>query len=793
MWLRHVFLLGTILAVTACGGGGGGNDGGDGQATPAPSEDFPVLQTSATFRLPDLPAPPDRTPVAGKYMGRVLLASGATARAGLRVDLLDATYPTTPRLMASGTTGENGDFVIAGTNDIAPVDQWLQVMLDNGAVLRAYPTGWTEITAGTEVAVAQISRLHQAGGLSGRPLLVSELALAQESVSLLWQARYVGSGYSTTDVIADLHAFLSLHDPWNLLLQDLGLATKRGVVADVSELLPHSGETVISPSTLLESDVPYPVAVAVHTTCLLGSYPLSSACMLSTNGRADLSEQLLVRHTGILLNPMASSANGVDQIMAQVGPLPLLEFAPSIGTRVIYDNQRFVLQADPTIHAAIKITRRTYPAETMQALGRSIQAIQVVFDYEISLLNISTRQQADLLVRERRWFSPGGGRIRIESTGVARAGGQQVTSSVSLTANSVSGVFSSRKELPAAGKIDVRSAALPHRHAVYWEPLNRIYVASPGAAGGGQILELDATTLAILRTVATPGVPARLAVSRDSGRLYVGQDGGSVVEFVIPTLGIARQFGLVPTPDGQAYDRVYDLAVDPHDPSRVLLLAGQSTIFGASGAVLIYQNGTLLLRDAPRYSARDYGWGYYSPNAVAWSSVQNEFLTGSLGSPQNLYRFRAGADASTEVAALTRVDHIGMRDVGGEIVTSSGMLIAAGTLTPLRTFAFGSYRLRNCLRLDATSYLCEMEGSTTMTAPTMYVRLDANTGAYLGSYRPAIDNVMSACADGTSMEPSVGLGDARLTPLGDGRILVSTGSGDVRCSVQVWTLHGGNL
>jgi hypothetical protein len=63
---------------------------------------------------------------------------------------------------------------------------------------------------------------------------------------------------------------------------------------------------------------------------------------------------------------------------------------------------------------------------------------------------------------------------------------------------------------------------------------------------------------------------------------------------------------------------------------------------------------------------------------------------------------------------------------------------------------------------------------------------------FLGTYRPQAQQVGNGCPELGLGEGSLGLNNARLTPMGDGRALaVAIPAGDgSHCSLQVWSLHG---
>ncbi len=791
MWRADVRAIGAgwvcaaALAVAACGGGGGGGDSSPPPVVVPSKLEYPVLTTGGDFTLAALAAVPDRSAVAGTQRGQALGLAGAAVQAGLTVELLDATAPATPRVLATALTAAGGSFSMTAaataTSAVAPADLWLRITLADGSTLRAWASGWTEITPGTEAAVREIARLRKAGALASRALGAAELAAAQESLSLLSLSRPPAA--TVQAAVTSLVSFAQTHAPWNDLLDRMSAATPATGTGDIAGLMPVGSSTWQSNvvSNRVSSNSTF------VSTCV-GSATLRN-CTLSSSTQPDLTDLFDVQLAGIRLRPDGSTSDALSALLTQLGPLNLIEFPHTVGTRVLVDNPRFLLALDSNVRASVKITRRTYPAGPVQALGGTVQAVQVVLDYEIAVLNYSTQRQVDLLAREQRWFSPQGGRVRVESTGTARADGVLTPDSTSVVANSVAGDFFDAPTLPVAGTATVRSLGLRYRHAVFAAASNRVYVGT--ATGGGQLLELDADTLATLRSASLPAVPGRLAVSVDGTRLFAGMDGGRVAELNIATLSITRQFTLPADPYGAPYDRVYDLAVDPFDSTRVLVLAGDSTVFGGSGAVLLYQAGVLVQRDAPRYYAFDYGWGYYSPNALAWTGRVDEFLTVSYSSPGSMYRFRTGAGAATDVAALQRVDDTGLEEVAGEILTRQGQVLNSSTFSTLRTLRLGSFGVQACKRQTVQTALCQPNTGFAISPPYLAL-LDAANGDFLGGYKPLVTQVSNGCPELGTREGSFGLDGAQLQPMDARRSLVSalrTGTGE-QCSLQVWALTG---
>jgi hypothetical protein len=201
--------------------------------------------------------------------------------------------------------------------------------------------------------------------------------------------------------------------------------------------------------------------------------------------------------------------------------------------------------------------------------------------------------------------------------------------------------------------------------------------------------------------------------------------------------------------------------------------------------------GNLVLRDAPLYNAMDYGWGRYLVNAVAWTDTADEFTALSLASPHSLYRFRAGAAGYSQVTSLERDDDVALREVRGEILTDRGRKLDATTLTSKGTLGLAPFGLTGCQRLNTLTDLCGINSGEGWSPP-FFVHLDHATSAFLGTYRPAITQVDNACPELDVRAGSLGLDNAELSAMGDGRMLVSTlpkGDG-VKCGLQVWSLHG---
>src|SRR5450830_320101 len=321
-------LMFATVALAGCGGGGGGSaPAGAPVPPPVATPAFPVLQTSSSFSLAPIADPAGRTALAGHQLGRVLLPNGTTASAGLKVEWLDASLPASPRVIAAATTDANGAFDIAGASSVAAADQWLRVTLADGAVLRAFASGWTELSFGTEVAVSEIARLRAAGALTARPLPMDELATAQQSLSLLGQARYAGEG--TAAAVSSLTALLAQFPPWNQYLDRLSSATPAAGAGDVAAFLPFTEMDQARPATLVDNGVSSDLTVSFH--CTLDAIPNWRECGVGAANHNDIAEQLSVRPGGIFLHNIGGP-DGIDQLLNQIGDLPVLEFAPVIGT-----------------------------------------------------------------------------------------------------------------------------------------------------------------------------------------------------------------------------------------------------------------------------------------------------------------------------------------------------------------------------------------------------------------------------------------------------------------------------
>jgi WD40 repeat protein len=774
-----------VLVLASCGGGGGDggappNGGGAGGG--GSTGNFPTLVPSGSFQLPAFTEPPDRSVTAGVQRGEVRTGAGTTAPEGLTVELLDASNAASPRVLGTGLTDSSGAFSINGdVTSVGAANRLLRVEVGGGVVLRAFASGWTEITPGTEVAVQELTRLQKAGRFSG--VATGPLAASQESLSLVWLGSYVT--LPPGQAVASLLVEMRFQAAWNSWLDRLSKGATTGA-GDIAVLVPVSDVTW--PSLVTKGGLP-PAALRVQSGCSSGLASDNNSCAISAASDPDLREAFVVDLLGAKLREETISTDPLSNLLSQVGDLPLLEFPAVVGKRVLYDDPRFVLSADTNIHASVKITRRTYPAQSTSALGGSPQAIRVVLDYEIAMLNMTNGAQTDLLVREQRWFTPKGGRIRIDSIGLARSGTQVVNDSLSVVANSLIGVTTLAPTIPFAGVVDARALPLRHYQAVYSAAFDRVYASSPD--DGGKILELSATTLDTLRTLSVGVVPRSLAVSSDGQRLFAGLDDGSIAEWSVATLTqLSRTVPMV-DPYGVAIDRVFSLAIDPFDSRRVLALVGASSGSGR-GAVAAFRNGDLLLRDAPRFNALGWGWGYYTPFTIAWTSVPNEFLSMGIRGPNQLNRFSVGNTVFGELLSVDFGEEVGTIEIGGEIVTDKGSVLDGATFANKRSLTLAPLGLRDCSRMEAGFSLCRVKDDA--FAPPNLVLLTHATSDFVGVYQPAVATVTNGCPERGVRENSLGLDDLRVASMGNRRLLASSLSagadGTQRCNLQIWALRG---
>ncbi len=722
----------------------------------------------------------------GRELGRVLARPGVAAPAGTVVELLDASNPATPVVLASATTDVHGafDLAAAAAPPALPARaRWLRAHLPAGDILRSFATGWAEVSPASEAMLGEAFRLRQAAAWGTREPSRTELAAAQDTLSLIWRARFAALEPQAASTA--LIAHLRTRTAWNRVIRSWGSAASAelGDLAGLAALNP-----IALPSDITESGAPSRISV-LTAQCNTPLSTTENSCSTNAINELTLDEQRTVTASGTTITPGSPDAT-LARVVADVGRLPLVEFPAQLGTRVLFDNPRYDVRLASNLRAAVRVVRRTYEPEPVAALGTTVQALPVVLDYEVAVLNTTTRAQTDYLLRQQRWLVPDVGRVRIDVTLLVRTGEQVVRSTTSAVARSADGAIDNYGDVPADGAADVVARALRHLHAVHSQATGKVYAAV--GEGGGRVLELDAATLGTLRTLDTGAVPRRVAVSADGSRLYAGLDGGTIKAYSLSDFSPLSTATVPASPYGVAYDRVWDLRVDPFDATRVLALVGSSQRFGASGAVLVFKDGVLQVRDAPRYYADDYGWGYYSPNVVAWSpGTADEFLVRNFNSPSSLYRVGIRGGAAVDISLLEREDDVGSTEWLGEIVTSTGRVLDATTFALRRTLSYDLFRLRSCQRLEPGSVLCEAQQDAGTNLPALF-HLDAATGAFKGVYRPRITSVTNGCANASVDVNSLGLDYRQLTPLGDGRVLVSalaTSEGDL-CNLQLWTLHG---
>lgn len=786
------------LTLVSCGGGSGGSSAGSGPPPGAPSpapDAYPVLVKSPGFSLPDLPAPPESVGTAGSIVGRVFSSPGTPVAAGIQVDLLDASDPAAPRIVASTTTAADGSYALPGALTIAPpTANWVRAGVDGGTPLRAFATAIADISPGSEVAVGEVTRLLRSGGLLAAEIDAQELRAAQESVSLYWEGTSAATVISTA--IDNVRTSLRTQAAWNRFLRRLANAGPSAAAGDVAGLMPVPAARWSVDVTETTNGVTTTRSAELLQSCQL-SIPLQPdsprQCTLYLSSGSNLLEVLRIDDAGIHEAPVSPSSP-IAEAVAVAGAVTHVEFPYRSGTRVLYENPRVNVRSDGSLLASVRIVRRTYPIESIQALGRSVRAIPVVFDYEVAVRFPATGVQIDLLQRETRWFAPQAGRVRIAADGKARdasGGVAPISAAISIAARSFAGpVFGSTVE-PFAGAADTVASALRHRHATYSPALDRVYVAVE--AGGGRVLELDPASLQVSRSLNIGAVPGQVAVALDGSRLYVGLDGGRIAEYRTVDFTRTRLFDLPPDLGGRVHDRVDGLGVDPFDPARILVVAGDSTVFGGRPAVLVFNAGTLVLRDAPSPSGTPTTWDWYSPGRARWTTVRDEFVTANNLSPSSMYRFRLGGAAGSvaEIAARQRVYSVGETDFAGTLITGDGTLLDSVTFNVLRSFAAAPFPLTDCMRVDAGVVICTIRSAFAQARPFL-VHLDFVDSAFRGTYQSTLTSASNGCPEILIGAGTFGLQELSFIPMDGRRLLVSALSDGSRsrCSLQVWTLRG---
>lgn len=784
--LRFTLAFVLLALLAACGGGGGGGGGTDSGGGQTQGTDYPTLMTAQDFNLTALPAPPERAAATNQQVGQVRESAGSAVGGGVLVELLDATSPDSPVVVASTRTQSDGSFTITDAiSDKPNAAKWLRATLASGASMRAFATGWTDVTPGSETALSEIGRLLRAGAFSAHTLTAQELAGLQSGVTLVWEGRY--GAQPINSAVQLLTEFLRLHQPWNQQLDNLDQVSPQAGVGDIAGLWPIGTAVDWSGTATINNGAE--IAESRRTSCTQNSASGSMDCSLLSITRGDVEDRFDVFHDGIRSIPATNNLDDPIQLLLYtVGEIPIIEFPVQTGARVVFENPKMAFGSEARYHGSARITRRTYAAAPLDALGATVQAVEVDIDYELAVIDTRGGAQTDVLIRERRWFSPEGGVVRKASERLRRQDGVVTRNSLSYRANSVSGSFFLPQVVPFAGVLDDRSISLRYRHAVWSPSRNRIYVASVTPP---ELLELDPETLMVVRRLPLPAVAGRLAVAQDGSRVYVGLDGGTVSEFNLSTLALTRSFSVTFEADGVNYDRVYDLQVDPRNPARLLVLAGRSSRLGNYGAVLLYSGGSLVLRDAPRYSNDDFGWSYYGLTRLRWSESADQFLGAFTGSPTSLYRFGTSGSAFTEIHTMSLGDDIGIIEIGGEIVTSKGKVLDSQDFSSKRQLAVSSFPLSGCHGQDSVSDLCAISGSSDPFLP-LFVRLGHESGQFLGAYRPKIDSIANGCAEFSGDTIYHGLDGAVLTSMNDQRSLVTAlpNSTGEWCGLHVWSLHG---
>lgn len=775
-WWTCLWLL---AGLAACGGGGGGGGGGAGESIPPD----PSPPAATEFKLPLLAAPPERFAQTGRLAGRAMLLANSPVPAGATVEFLDASGPTM-RLLATSLVGAEGSFDLADDPSIVKTaDQWIRVTLPDSTTLRAFATGWTEITPGSEAAVREITRLRRAGGLQDPTLTTADLGATQDSLSLLWVGKFGAlQPQAATEALVD---FLRFHAPWNQWLDRLQADAQPRGPGDIAGLLPV--DVAVSPSRFTDAQG-NTLPVAFRASCIATNIPGLRSCGIGTSDIVAPFDSYAADATSIRLRGNGDRTTPIGFILDQIGDLPEIDFSPTVGTRILFNDPRYQLGNRVALEISLKITRKTYPVQTLVTSSGPLPAMQVVLEYDVSVLDTLSRIRTDYLARTSRWWSPERGRVRVEHLALTRQGSTVTRNAYLIEAQSTSGTYFDPPVRPFAGKFDVVSAPIRHRHAIHSPSSGLIYVAADD--GSPAILELDPTTLTTLRQLNLPAIARRLALSADGSRLYAGLDGGTVLGVSTATLTVLHQATLPPDPGGQALDKIVDLSVDPFDPDRVLVLPGKSYCICPDGPVFIYRTGQLTPLNSPLFTPQVDYWDFYRPSMLSWSTIRDEFLTAASGFPHDHYRFRYDGTSSSVVSSQLRQDDIGWRDIAGTVVTDAGRILDATTLSAISTLSLGPFVLKDCSRFDARSVMCEI-GEIAYPLP-FFVRLDHSTGAFLGTYRPAITQVVNGCPGVGMREGSFGLDGRFATPMGAGRLLMSTLtlSDDIKCGLHVWAAHG---
>jgi hypothetical protein len=777
----------TVLAVSlflaACGGGGGGSSNTN--PPPAASE-FPTLVKSATFSLPALAEPPQAPqPVAGLIQGRVHVGPGEVAPAGTQVELIDATGPNDPVVLAAATTDSQGRYQLSdvGTS-LLPARRWVRATLPGGTVLRAYARPVVDVSPGTEAAVLDITRIDAGSGI-GQRLSGLELQYAQELASLHAEGLPAKPDVGAR-VTSALHSLLA-RTVWTRFISDAGASAGDAVPGDIGGVWPIGAEygATITETTNGQQTTGTATLRLLCQPSLPTVEDGDRVCSWSSPSRTDLNAAFEIRAGRIV--EFLNQRTAVETILSAASPVAWMEFPPRIGTEVLYENPRVLSSSYPDLRAALKVVRRTYPIEGVQALGRTVRALRVVVDYELAIRNSITGVQLDLLERESLWLAPSGGVVRVDGELRLREAAMARSASLSLVANTVDGGLLGAPRSPIGTPASVVALPLEHRHAIYSAARNRVYVAL-ATASGGAVLEKDPATLQTLRQLTTSAVPGRLAVSSDGARLYAGFDGGTVAEYLVTDFSDVRSFSLPLRGTRGQTDRVTALDVDPLNPSRILAVGSDSRVGGGAPGLSVFVSGALVLDALAGSAPGAASWSGIHPSFAAWSNTPDEFVVTHDLSPASMYRLRATAAGAVGIATLDRAGDTGFIETAGEIVTQRGRVLRAGDFSTLRELAPVDLELSDCSALGTNGAFCKL-----VSGGDTYMLLSRSTGRVLAVFNPQISTSPVGCADVTAPAGTLGVfGREAITPMGSNRVLVSAvGDGRGRnCTLQSWLLIG---
>jgi hypothetical protein len=780
--MRAAILLALALLLAGCGGGGGGSNIG---STPAPDV-FPTPAISATFSLPALAEPPlAQQPIPGVLRGSVSVAPGEAAPPGVRVELIDATIVSSPTVLAAGTTDSQGRYQLPDLGaSLAPVRRWIRAQIP-GMPLRAFARPIADVSPGTEAAVLDIMRIVAATDIGSR-LSGHELQQLQELASLHAEGLPPRPD-GVTRASAALQSLFAL-DTWTRYVTDAGSSNSDAVPDDIGGLWPLGSEYAVTISETINSrpNIGTATFLASCERTPPGADPGERICNWSTSRRDDLSASFRIGAAKVIEQLNLRSEFVEDNVLRLANPVPWIEFPPLLGTRVLYENRRVRLPEYPDLRAYLKVTRRTYPIENVQALGRTVRALRVVMDYEMALLNIATGMQADLLERKSVWLAPTGGPVRVDVELRLREGMTFASASLSQVATFSNGGVLDSPRRPIRTPAAVIALPLEHRHATYSAARDVVYVAVPTPTGGA-VLEKDPASLQTLRQFTTPAVPGRLAVSSDGARLYVGLDGGTIAEYRLSDLAVVRSFSLPPRGSRGAPDRVAWMSVDPLNAARILAVGTEPTFLGGTPELSVFLSGALLF-DALAGEPGAASWSLIHPSFAAWSTVPDEFVVTNDLSPASMYRLRATAAGAVRINSLDRASDTGFVDLDGTIITQYGRVLNANSLDTLRQLTVAGIGIRDCAAVGAFGAFCGL-----MSGDDTYVLLDKRDGGVMGVFSPQLSASPSGCAGGTAISGSLGIfGRDAFTDMGGNRVLlsgISDGRGN-KCTLQSWRLIG---